>query len=92
MSESIRFEIDGMGCGSCVAKVKAALSKVPGLEVEAVATGSARVRRDPAQVPDEAVVRALAAAGYSARPERKEASDDRAACCAPGGACAVDAR
>lgn len=43
---SLTMKISGMTCGHCVAGVKRALAQVPGIEVEEVAIGSARVRFD----------------------------------------------
>jgi copper chaperone CopZ len=62
-----------MSCGGCVRHVTAALQSLPGVDVKQVEVGSAAVSRDASQTSDEAVIRALAAAGYEAR---KETSHD----------------
>ncbi len=64
-----RFRIDGMSCGGCVRHVEAALRAVPGVNVQQVQIGSAQVAWDPAQSSEDAIVAALAAAGYQAHPE-----------------------
>ncbi len=61
------FQIDGMSCGACVRRVTGALSTLPGVEVESVAVGLARVRLDPAVTPESQVVEAIRKAGYAAR-------------------------
>jgi copper chaperone CopZ len=44
MTERLELTIDGMGCGHCVASVRAALEALPGVAVEGVEVGSAKVR------------------------------------------------
>ena len=62
------FAIDGMSCQHCVRRVTNALTKVPGVRVEEVTVGRARV-----EVPDDAAMAAIASAleraGYPARVE-----------------------
>jgi copper chaperone len=41
--QTIRLNIDGMHCGACVRRVKAALANVPGATVVAVEIGHAEV-------------------------------------------------
>jgi copper chaperone CopZ len=43
MPRRIELEVGGMGCDHCVAGVRSALEAVPGVRVEEVAIGSARV-------------------------------------------------
>ncbi len=61
--------IEGMTCASCVSRVERKLKKVPGVESAAVnlATEQASVRFDPAQAGVDALLKAVASAGYSAR-------------------------
>ena len=40
---TVNLEIDGMHCDACIRRVKTALGRVPGVEVQDVALGSARV-------------------------------------------------
>lgn len=65
---TLKFAIEGMGCGACVRKVTDALKAVPGVHVESVEIGAATVALDPSQAGDAAVVEALAKSGYTARP------------------------
>lgn len=67
--ERLEFQVDGMGCGSCVRKVRAALASVPGVSVEKVEVGSAAVAYDPKVASPAAIAGALADAGYPARKE-----------------------
>ena len=62
------LRIDDMTCASCVARVEKALLKVPGVTAVAVnlATEQATVER-LATVPVQALVDAVAKAGYAAR-------------------------
>ena len=60
------LSIDGMSCGHCVARVKKTLAAVPGVSVEDVQIGTARVGADTPAALDQALA-ALADAGYPAR-------------------------
>jgi copper chaperone CopZ len=66
MDARMRFEIDGMSCGHCVAAVRRALEQLPGVTVEHVEIGSATVSLDPARATPDAVVDAVADEGYAA--------------------------
>ena len=65
-SQPVTLEISGMSCGHCVAAVKSALNAVPGVAVQDVTVGSARVKLEPQTSPDT-VVEAVREAGYEAR-------------------------
>jgi len=58
--------IDGMSCGHCVAAVRGALERVPGVAVESVAIGSATVRFDPARATASQITEAVNDEGYTA--------------------------
>ncbi len=68
------FAVEGMTCEGCVGTVKAALSELEGVESvdvslekkQAVVVGS------PGKVSEQAVVAAIEAAGYKARPAGRE--------------------
>jgi copper chaperone CopZ len=66
--ETIRFPIMGMTCSSCVNGITRSLRALAGVEQVRIdlrgETGT--VRRDPLVAPDEALVTAIAAAGYEA--------------------------
>lgn len=62
----IRFDVKGMKCGGCVAKATAAVSKLPGYRACEfdLQSATAVVKGD---IDPEAVVKALAQAGYPAQ-------------------------
>ena len=64
--KEVKLNIEGMSCGHCVRAVNEALANVPGVTVEEVAIGSARVRVDESQATTDDVERAVSAAGYEA--------------------------
>ncbi|HKX43225.1 MAG TPA: heavy metal translocating P-type ATPase [Burkholderiaceae bacterium] len=68
-ADSIRLQVGGMTCASCVARVEKALAKVPGVASAAVnlATEVATVQA-AATVPVAALAAAIEKAGYSATP------------------------
>lgn len=60
------LEISGMSCGHCVGRVSRALQTVPGVTIESVQIGSAKVAFDPALTSAAAITQAVTAAGYEA--------------------------
>src|SRR5207244_2596373 len=62
--------IGGMTCASCVARIERKLGRVPGVSEASVnlATEKATVRYDPEATDVPALVGAVEAAGYTARP------------------------
>ena len=62
--ESVTISVSGMTCGHCVSAVQKALATVPGLTVDEVAIGSARVTLDPALTSLAVAEAAIEAAGY----------------------------
>jgi Cu+-exporting ATPase len=74
--EEVSMAILGMTCASCVGRVEKALAKVPGVQSASVnlATETASVRV-VAGTPREALVQAVAAAGYEVAPEAAPAAD-----------------
>lgn len=68
MNDAIAFEIEGMTCASCAARVKKALEQVPGVRTVAVSypRGCVEVTSDRA-VNAEALTTAVAKLGYRAR-------------------------
>jgi copper-transporting P-type ATPase V len=73
----IEFDVSGMTCGSCSARVERILNRQPGVATAAVnlATEKATVAYDPATVQPEAFVTAVAKAGYGLTPTT---TDERA--------------
>ncbi len=65
------FEVGGMSCASCVARVEKAVRKLPGVVDASVnlATEKAVVRYAPKMLTPGRIAEAVAAAGYSAKPE-----------------------
>jgi copper chaperone len=63
--QSITFVISGMSCGHCLHAVRRALARVPGLEVESVQIGRARVRVSDAGDAAERARAAIEEAGYT---------------------------
>jgi copper chaperone len=68
MSE-FTLRIDGMHCGSCVRRVNQAIAAVPGVAVNEVRVGAARLTslQDPAPV--DRVIDAIRKSGYAAHLE-----------------------
>ena len=67
-SETIRFPVSGMTCGSCVNRIMKVVGKVDGVTKVSVdlRAETATVRREPALVSNAALAAAVAAAGYEA--------------------------
>ena len=76
----IDISIGGMTCASCVARVEKALSKVPGVESATVnlATESARITVQSAEVTDARLRRAIRDAGYEPLTAQAVESAERA--------------
>ncbi len=70
MSEQLRLNIQGMHCAACVRRVTAALSHVPGVKVENVEVGSAKVEFDPAAAEPSQIVAAVNNIGFTASSEQ----------------------
>ena len=65
--ETLTLEIGGMSCGHCVAAVRGALEGVPGVKVEEVRVGAARVAYDPAEADVARIEGAIREEGYEPR-------------------------
>ncbi|HXG45559.1 MAG TPA: heavy-metal-associated domain-containing protein [Gemmatimonadales bacterium] len=63
--KDITFSISGMSCGHCLNAVNRALSQVPGVEVESVQIGRARVRVSDAGDAARRARAAIEEAGYT---------------------------
>ena len=63
------LKIDGMHCGSCVRRVSQALSATPGVAVNEVNVGAAKLSSAEEPAPVEAAIAAIAKAGYTAHLE-----------------------
>ena len=65
--EHVTLEISGMSCGHCVRAVSDALTKLPGVSVDNVEIGSARVELDPEIASTDVLAEAIRLAGYEVR-------------------------
>lgn len=65
--QALELRIEEMGCNACVERVTRALTAVPGVQVDEVRVGSARVHLDPARTAPERIISVLEEAGYPAR-------------------------
>jgi copper chaperone len=68
MSE-VSLRIENMHCGACVRRVTQTLNSMPGVAVDEVRIGAARVRLTDASIAPESIVQAVALAGYPAHLE-----------------------
>jgi copper chaperone len=64
--EALKLQIEGMSCEHCVRAVKNRLSTTPGVAVDEVTIGSARLRYDPARTSVDDIENAIADEGYTA--------------------------
>jgi P-type Cu+ transporter len=73
LGEAVALSIEGMSCAACVARVEKALARVPGVSDVAVnlASEEALLRRAPGMADTPALLAAVAAAGYGARPKQE---------------------
>ena len=62
------IEIEGMHCAACVRRVTAAIGKLPGVQIESVEIGSARVRFDPSTASPDSIAKAVDGIGFTAKP------------------------
>jgi copper chaperone len=70
--KSETFQIEGMSCGHCVQAVRRALEEVPGVDVQDVQIGSARVNYNPGQTDPSKITEAVEEAGYRINTIRTE--------------------
>jgi len=66
----LTLQVEGMTCAGCAARVRQAIRSVPGVGDASVnlATATARVQLTSPSVPTDALVKAVQAAGYDAKP------------------------
>ena len=76
-ARSVEFEVSGMTCGSCAARVQRALAKQAGVSDALVnyATGRAKVDLADGALDEETLVEAVRKAGYDAAPVAHSASE-----------------
>ena len=63
--KSAEFKIEGMTCNHCVMAVKKELQKIPGVQVEDVQIGHARVSFDESRTSEKVLSTAIEDAGYA---------------------------
>ncbi len=63
------LKIDGMHCGACVRRVSQALAATPGVEVNEVSVGAAKLTSSQEPAPIDLAIAAIAKAGYTAHLE-----------------------
>lgn len=66
----VTLRIDGMHCGACVRRVSQALASTPGIAVNEVRVGAARLNTGDEPAAADAAISALAKAGYTAHLEK----------------------
>lgn len=73
-TDGVRLPIEGMTCGSCVARIERTVKRVVGVESVRVSLRdeTMTVRRDAGLVSNVALALAVEAAGYRADPELAE--------------------
>ena len=64
--EKLILSIEGMTCEHCVRAVKNRLASTPGIEVEDVRVGAARLRYDPQRTNVDEIENLIADEGYTA--------------------------
>jgi copper chaperone len=64
--ERLNLTIEGMTCDHCVRAVKNRLAVTPGVQVEQVEVGTARLLYDPAKTSVDVIEDAIADEGYTA--------------------------
>jgi Cu+-exporting ATPase len=75
-AENVELGLTGMTCAACAARIEKTLNKLPGVAASVnFATETARVGFDPSQATTEALLAAVARAGYGATVRRDPAQD-----------------
>lgn len=62
----LNLTIDGMSCGHCLNAVKNALTHLPGVKLDTLSMGRAKLEYDPAAVSESQITQAVTDAGYRA--------------------------
>jgi copper chaperone len=65
----VTLRIEGMHCGACVRRVSQALASTPGIAVDEVRIGAARLHSSEEPAPVDSAIAAIAKAGYTAHVE-----------------------
>ncbi len=74
----VDLALEGMTCAACAGRIEKTLNRIPGAQAAVnFATESARVRYDPRQTGNEALIAAVERAGYRAHVKRDVAAERR---------------
>ncbi len=73
-TDAVRLPVEGMTCGSCVARIERTVKRIVGVQAVRVSLRdeTMTVRREPALVSNAALAQAVEDAGYRADPDRAE--------------------
>jgi copper chaperone len=69
--QQLELAIEGMHCEACVRRVTNALTGVPGVRIESVEVGSAKVEYDPSAVNLEQIAAAVDKIGFKTNPRAR---------------------
>ncbi len=67
MQDTVKLSIEGMHCGACVRRVTNALQTVPGVQINSVEVGSARLEFNPEATTPEEITAAVSGIGFPAK-------------------------
>jgi copper chaperone len=67
MQDTLSLSIEGMHCGAWVRRVTNALQAVPGVQVNSVEVGSAKLEFNPATTTPETIAAAVNGIGFTAK-------------------------
>ena len=66
MQNTLKLSVAGMHCGSCVRRVTSVLEAVPGVQVQSVEVGSARVTFDSDKATPQEIAASISRIGFQA--------------------------
>jgi copper chaperone len=67
MQDTLNLSIEGMHCGACVRRVTNALQTVPGVQINSVEVGSAKLSFNPEATTPEEISAAVNGIGFTAK-------------------------
>jgi copper chaperone len=68
--QMLSLSIEGMHCGACVRRVTNALSSIPGVDIENVQVGLAKVAYSPEMTSPQEITAAVNGIGFTAAEQR----------------------
>jgi copper chaperone len=63
----LSLNVSGMHCDGCVRRLSATLGKLPGVEVEEVTVGLARLRYEASKITPDQIGKAVERAGFTSQ-------------------------